>query len=96
MERRQILVFGGIFTAVLAVLALVWFAFLRPSYGMLYEDLREADAAEIVGVLDKQGIRPPPLTKASPGVNCRAGCAIWWALCRNERPSSFSSIIATV
>ena len=50
MERRQLLVFGGIFAAVLAVLALVWFAFLRPGYGMLYEDLREADAAEIVGV----------------------------------------------
>ncbi|OYX46563.1 MAG: hypothetical protein B7Y97_13475, partial [Sphingomonas sp. 32-66-10] len=56
MERRQLLVFGGIFAAVLAALALVWFAFLQPGYGMLYEDLREADAAEIVGVLDKQGI----------------------------------------
>lgn len=56
MERRQFFLIGGIFTGVLAVLAIVWFAFLRPGYGILYEDLREADAAEIVGVLDKQGI----------------------------------------
>ncbi|MCB5423835.1 flagellar M-ring protein FliF [Altererythrobacter sp. CC-YST694] len=56
MERRQILLIGGIFAGVVAVLAIVWFVFLRPGYGMLYEDLREADAAEIVGVLEKQGI----------------------------------------
>ncbi|WP_054530522.1 flagellar basal-body MS-ring/collar protein FliF [Erythrobacter sp. SG61-1L] len=56
MERRQLIVFGGIFAAILAGLALVWFAFLRPGYAVLYEDLREADAAEIVAVLDKQGI----------------------------------------
>ncbi|HZF45127.1 MAG TPA: flagellar basal-body MS-ring/collar protein FliF [Sphingomonadaceae bacterium] len=56
MERRQILLIGGIFAGVLAVLAVAWFAFLRPGYGTLYEDLREADAAEIVGVLEKQGI----------------------------------------
>ncbi len=56
MERRQFFLIGGIFAGVLAMLAIVWFAFLRPGYGILYEDLREADAAEIVGVLDKQGI----------------------------------------
>lgn len=56
MERRQILLIGGIFAGVLAVLALAWFAFLRPGYGALYEDLREADATEIVAVLEKQGI----------------------------------------
>lgn len=56
MERRQFFLIGGIFAGVLAVLTIVWFAFLRPGFGILYEDLREADAAEIVGVLDKQGI----------------------------------------
>ncbi|HTN14558.1 MAG TPA: flagellar basal-body MS-ring/collar protein FliF [Sphingomonadaceae bacterium] len=56
MERRQFLLIGAILAGVIAVLAIVWFAFLRPGYGILYEDLREADAAEIVAVLDKQGI----------------------------------------
>ncbi|MDD3799224.1 MAG: flagellar basal-body MS-ring/collar protein FliF [Novosphingobium sp.] len=56
MQRRQIIVFGTLFTAVVGVLALVYFAFLRPGYAVLYEDIREADAAQIVGELEKQGI----------------------------------------
>jgi flagellar M-ring protein FliF len=56
MERKQLYLFSSIFAAVVAALALAWFLFLRPGYGVLYEDIREADAAEIVAELDKQGI----------------------------------------
>ncbi|WEK46124.1 MAG: flagellar basal-body MS-ring/collar protein FliF [Candidatus Andeanibacterium colombiense] len=56
MERRQLILFGGLFAAIVLVLGLLYFAFLRPGYAMLYEDMRESDAAAIVAVLDKQGI----------------------------------------
>ena len=56
MQRRQIILIATLFATVVGVLALLYFAFLRPEYTVLYEDLREADAAEIVAELDKQGI----------------------------------------
>lgn len=56
MQRRQLILFGAIFAAVVLVLSALYFAFLRPGYAVLYEDIREADAAEIVTVLDQQGI----------------------------------------
>ncbi len=56
MERRQLILFGALFALVVAVLAGTYFAFLRPGYAVLYENIREADAAEIIAVLDKQGI----------------------------------------
>lgn len=56
MQRRQIILFSAIFIAVVGLLALLYVVFLRPSYSVLYEGLREADAAQIVTELDKQGI----------------------------------------
>lgn len=56
MERRQIFLFGAIFAGLIGVLAAGYFAFLRPGYAVLYQDLREADAAAIVAQLDKDGI----------------------------------------
>lgn len=56
MQRRQIILFAALFTLVVSILVLAYWAFLRPSYTVLYEDLREADAAAIVTELDKQGI----------------------------------------
>jgi flagellar M-ring protein FliF len=56
MERKQIYLFSGIFAAVVVLLALAYFLLLRPSFAVLYEDIREADAAEIVAELDKAGI----------------------------------------
>lgn len=56
MDRKQLIVFGGIFAAVVAMLGLLYFAFLKPHYAALYEDIRETDAAQIVAELDRQGI----------------------------------------
>lgn len=56
MQRRQIILIATLFATIVGVLALLYVAFLRPEYTVLYEDLREADAAEIVAELDKQGI----------------------------------------
>lgn len=56
MERRQIIVFGTIFTLVLGVLAIVYFTMFRTDYAVLYENMREADAAEIVAILDQESI----------------------------------------
>ena len=56
MERRQIILIATLLAAVVGVLATIYFVFLRPDYAVLYEDLREADAAEIVAELEKQGI----------------------------------------
>lgn len=52
---RQLLVFGGLFAAVVAVLGLGYFLFLRPDYVVLAQDLRPADASVIVAELDKSG-----------------------------------------
>lgn len=56
MKRRQLILFGTIMVGVFTVLCVLYFAFLRPGYAVLYEDLREADVAAIVGELEKQGI----------------------------------------
>lgn len=56
MERRQLLLFGAIFALLLALLGAAWFIFLRPGHAVLYENLREADAAEVVAVLDQNAI----------------------------------------
>ncbi|MFA7595093.1 MAG: flagellar basal-body MS-ring/collar protein FliF [Novosphingobium sp.] len=56
MKRRQLILFGAVMAGVFTVLCVLYFAFLRPGYAVLYEDLREADVAAIVGELEKQGI----------------------------------------
>ena len=56
MQRRQIILVAALFTAVVGLLAILYAVFLRPSYSVLYEGLREADAAQIVTELEKQGI----------------------------------------
>jgi len=53
--RRQYVLLAGLFAAVLAVLALGYFLFLRPEYVVLAQDLRPADASAIVAELDKGG-----------------------------------------
>lgn len=54
--NRQLLVFGGLFAAVVAVLGLGYFLFLRPDYVVLAQDLRPADASAVVAELDKRAI----------------------------------------
>ena len=56
MKRNQIILFACILLAIVGVLSLLYFVFLRPNFAPLYEDIREADAAQIVAELDKQGI----------------------------------------
>lgn len=56
LERRQLILFGALFAAVVAVLSLGYFLFLRPDFGTLYADLREADAATIIAELEAEGI----------------------------------------
>lgn len=56
MQRRQIILVAALFTAVVGLLAILYAVFLRPNYSVLYEGLREADAAQIVTELEKQGI----------------------------------------
>lgn len=48
--------FMAIFLAIVGVLALLWFAFLRTSYAPVYENIREADASAIIAELDAAGI----------------------------------------
>ena len=56
MERRQLILFSTIFLGVVVLLAAAYFAFFRTPYGVLYENIREGDAAQVVAELDKQGI----------------------------------------
>lgn len=56
MERKQLILFGAIFAFVVGVLSVAYFLFLRPDFTILYEDIREADAAQIVAELEKLGI----------------------------------------
>lgn len=56
VPRRQLLVLGGIFALVLALLGLGYFLFLRSDYVVLAQDLRPADASAIVAELDKRGV----------------------------------------
>jgi flagellar M-ring protein FliF len=52
--NRQLLVFGGVFALVVAVLGLGYYFFLRQDYVVLAEGLRPADAAVVVAELDKR------------------------------------------
>lgn len=54
-HRAQWLMLGGIFAAVVALLALGYFLFLRTEYVVLLEGARPADAAAVVAELDKGG-----------------------------------------
>ena len=56
MVRRQLTLFAVLFAIVFSVLFAVYWLLLRPGMSVLYEDIREADAAEIVSTLDQQGI----------------------------------------
>lgn len=56
MERRQIIVFGTIFALVMGVMAIIYLTMFRTDYAVLYENMREADAAEIVAILDQESI----------------------------------------
>lgn len=56
IARRQIAIFGSILIAVLALLFLVYFLFIRAPYVPLFENLRESDASVIAKELGKQGI----------------------------------------
>src|SRR5690606_28469829 len=56
LERKQLIVFAGLFSAVVILLSLGYFLFLKPDFGVLYEDIRETDAAAIVAELEAEGI----------------------------------------
>ena len=56
LERKQLILFASLFTAVVIVLSLGYFLFLKPDFGVLYEDIRDTDAAAIVSELEAQGI----------------------------------------
>jgi flagellar M-ring protein FliF len=53
--RGQLLIFGGIFAVVIAILALGYFLFVRADYVVLAQGMRPADASAIVAELDKGG-----------------------------------------
>jgi flagellar M-ring protein FliF len=55
MRRNQLLMFGGSFAGVVGLLALGYFLFLRTDYVVLVQGMRPADAAAVVGELDKRG-----------------------------------------
>jgi flagellar M-ring protein FliF len=52
--NRQLLVFGGVLAAVVALLGLAYYLFLRPDYVVLAQDLRPADASAVLAELDKR------------------------------------------
>lgn len=54
--RNQLVLIGAIFAAVVVLLAVGYFLFLRTEYVVLFEKLRPADAAAIVTDLDKRGM----------------------------------------
>jgi flagellar M-ring protein FliF len=54
--RRQLLILGGIFAVVVALLAAGYFLFLRTDYSVLVQGLRPADASAVVAELDKRGV----------------------------------------
>lgn len=56
LERKQLILFAGLFAAVVTLLSLGYFLFLKPDFGVLYEDIRETDAAAIVAELEAEGI----------------------------------------
>jgi len=56
IEPRQFRLFSILFLGVVGVLAALWFFVLRVEYVPIYENIREADASQIVTELDKSGI----------------------------------------
>lgn len=56
LDARQIRSFALLFAAVVAILAILWFALLRTTYVPAYQNIREADAAQIAAALDNAGI----------------------------------------
>jgi flagellar M-ring protein FliF len=56
LERKQLILFAGLFSAVVILLSLGYFLFLKPDFGVLYEDIRDTDAAAIVTELEAEGI----------------------------------------
>ena len=56
LERKQLILFAGLFAAVVTLLSLGYFLFLKPDFGVLYEDIRETDAAAIIAELEAEGI----------------------------------------
>ncbi len=55
MPRNQMLLFGALFAAVVGLLALGYFLFVRADYVVLFQGLRPADASVVVTELDKRG-----------------------------------------
>lgn len=55
-ERKQLILFASLFAAVVTLLLLGYFLFLKSDFGVLYEDIREADAAAIVAELEAEAI----------------------------------------
>lgn len=56
MDRRHTIIFAAIFATICGLLTAVYLIFLRPDFAVLYQDIREADAAQIVTELEKHGI----------------------------------------
>ncbi len=56
MERKHLTLFAAFFLASVGLLAAGYFLVLRPDFAVLYENIREADAAQIVSELEQRGI----------------------------------------
>ncbi|MBX9813649.1 MAG: flagellar M-ring protein FliF [Sphingomonas sp.] len=54
-QRRQLFILGGVFAGVVLLLTAAYLVFLQPSYVVLAENLRPAEAAALVAELDKRG-----------------------------------------
>ena len=55
-DIRQLRLIALIFTAVVAVIAVLWFTLLRTEYVPIYQNIREADASAIIAELDRNKI----------------------------------------
>lgn len=56
MNKKQLLVAGTLFTIIFILLTASYFAFLRPSYVVLYDNIREADTSAIIAELEQEGV----------------------------------------
>lgn len=56
MNRKQLLLFGGLFAGITAVLVVAYLLLLQPQHVVLVENIRAEDAATIVAELDNQAI----------------------------------------
>lgn len=56
MPKQQITLFAALLAIVVALLAAVYFLFLRPDYVLLYEDIREEDSSQIISELERVGL----------------------------------------